>query len=68
MATYPKEVFKMPRAIDSAIRNAIINAYEEGRDYCQVAESFGVKKKTAYSFVSKYERTGQLTSGSSTRR
>ena len=49
----------MPRQIDPAAREAIVRAFEEDRDYCQVAESLNVKKKTAYNIVSKFQRTGQ---------
>ena len=49
----------MPRQIAAAAREAIIRAFEEDGDYCQVAESLHVNKKTAYRIVSTFQRSGQ---------
>jgi len=49
----------MPRQIAAAAREAIIRAFEEDGDYCQVAESLHVNKKTAHRIVSTFQRSGQ---------
>ena len=50
--------YKMAR-IPGMDRTRILQSYEDGEDFVQVAETLGIKRTTAYSIIRNYAMTGR---------